>query len=295
MKLFNNCSLFLIILQALFSHTASAENLCDAACNLHIDFTGSGSIEAVDTLTITFGSGGVVNDGSVATGYSAGDVLLLRAGDTLVFNAGGELDLGEAGNIDYTTMNLFVDGDMSLAGVGGSATISFHGDSTISLNGTLSLESDASLSARLQFPESNTLISGGGILSIDSDGSLDLGSYTYGSLLDISDTDLPLSSVDLNEAQESLLNMEAPVLLSQSDLIKLEGESFLLHDGNSCTVSNGKCFDPSGTEYRVENGVLTTVSGNSGCVSFFNILSLFLFYLAFSLKAVLLRSSLNNS
>jgi hypothetical protein len=292
LKLFKNFSLFPVILLALFSRTAIAENLCDSSCDLHIDFTVSGSIEAVEALTITFGSGGVINDGSVATGYSAGETLLLNAGDTLVFNAGGVLDLGDAGNIDYTAMNLNVDGDMSIAAVGGSGSISFHGDSHITLNGAVSLESDASLAAQLNLPNNATLMSGAGVLSVDTGGMIVSGTVFTGKSQLIFGSSTPFTTGYLNELQEGTLTVDTSTLLSQSDLIDFQGVTFPVDMGNSCTVNNGKCFDASGTEYRVENGVFTAVSGdksgNSGSVNFFNILFLFLLYLAFIVKVKLI-------
>jgi hypothetical protein len=292
LKLFKYFSLFPVILLALFSSTATAENLCDASCDLHIDFTRSGWIEAVEALTITFGSGAVINDGSVATGYSAGETLLLNAGDTLVFNAGGVLDLGDAGNIDYNAMNLNVDGDMSIAAVGGSGSISFHGDSHITLNGAVSLESDASLSAQLNLPSNATLMTGEGVLSVDTGGSIVSGSIVTGSYQLILGSSLPLTTGYLNELQEGQLTLDTSTLISQSDLINCQGVTFLVDNENSCTVNNGKCFDSSGTEYRVENGVFIAESddksGNSGSVNFFNILFLFLLYMASIVKVKLI-------
>ncbi len=278
MKLFRDFSLLPFML-LLISQPLLAGNLCDPACNLHIDFTRSGSLQAVEALTMSFGSGGVINDGAVATGYSSGETLQLNAGDTLVFTAGGVLDLGDGGNIDYTAMNLIVDGDISIAAVGASGSISFHGDSssTITLLGGVALSSDTSVSAQLDLSgDGVTLLSGdSAVVTVDTGGVINAGELNL----------LPgASSLTLSEI--SLLQSEPDIttghLLMQSDLINFEGVTFPTHDGNSCTVHDGKCFDASGTEYRVDNGNLYAVDSSSGSLDLLSVIFLFSMFLLLS-------------
>ena len=69
----------------LMAHVAHAGKLCESSCDaLTISFPDGGSIEAVEALSFQFGDGGVLNDGSVTTGYSSGDLLSLAAGETLL-------------------------------------------------------------------------------------------------------------------------------------------------------------------------------------------------------------------
>jgi hypothetical protein len=275
LKLFRDFPLLPFIL-LLLSQPALADYLCDPACNLHIDFTRSGSLQAVETLTISFGSGGVINDGTVATGYSAGETLQLNAGDTLVFSAGGVLDLGDGGNIDYTAMNLIVDGDISIAALGASGTISFHGDSNsmITLLGSVALASDTSVAAQVDLSGDGVTLSSGdsAVVTVETGGIIDIGKLNL----------LPgASSLTLNEMSQmqSELSITTGHLLMQSDLINFEGVTFPTSDGNSCTVHDGQCFDASGTEYRADNGNLFAVDSSSGSLDILSVIFLFSMFL----------------
>ncbi len=139
----------LLFILSLF-HNANAGNLCDEFCEFVITFPDGGAIDAVETLTITFGDGGFVNDGVVTTGYAVGEVLLLAAGESLVFSNDGVLTLGAGGNIDYIDMVLSSSGNASLTALGGTESINiiekltlsdglnftFNGD-VINIDGTL--------------------------------------------------------------------------------------------------------------------------------------------------------------
>lgn len=285
MKLFREFALLPAILLMLLSQPALADNLCNAACNLHIDFTQSGSLKAVAALTITFGSGGVINDGAVATGYSAGETLLLNAGDALVFDAGGVLDLGDGGNIDYIAMNLLVDGDISIAAVEGTGSISFHGDSRITLYGSMTLDSDAIISTQLDLSSDASLTTGSGTFTVDTGGLIILSNS-----LILPDSEITLTPDQINQPLPGTeIDPGSVTLLSQSDLIHLEGVTFPVGNGSTCTVHNGKCYDVTGTEYRVDNGIFTPENGNSGTFNLFHIFFLFLLYLSSTLRALIMR------
>lgn len=129
--------LFLLIL---LSGKTFAANLCDASCDLSISFPDGGSILAVKSLTITFGNGGFINNGSVVTGYSAGDVVSVAEGNTIDFQSNGSLDLGN-GNIDYTAIMITSNGVMNLAATQGDSKIYIY-DVTLLGNAALNLDSD---------------------------------------------------------------------------------------------------------------------------------------------------------
>lgn len=107
------------LLSLFFSSNLFASNLCDSFCDLSITFPDGGSIEAVETLTVTFGDGAFVNNGVVITGYSAGDVLSLSAGESIDFQGNGSFELGSGGNIDYSDILIISNGVMNLAAVEG--------------------------------------------------------------------------------------------------------------------------------------------------------------------------------
>ncbi len=111
----------LLFILSLF-HNASAGNLCDESCGLTITFPNGGSIEAVEPLTFTFGEAGVINDGMVVTGYSAGDTLSLAAGESMAFQSGGFLDSGVEGNLEYTNISI-TDSSVEIVAIGGAEMI----------------------------------------------------------------------------------------------------------------------------------------------------------------------------
>jgi len=137
----------------LFAHNIYATTLCDDSCELIITFPDGGSIIAVNTLTISFGEGGYIDDGAVTTGYAAGEMIVLAAADTVLFNNEGVFNLGTGGNIEYTAMEFNSTGGASLTATGGTESIfiedvTFSGGINITLNasvvsvtGTLSTES----------------------------------------------------------------------------------------------------------------------------------------------------------
>ncbi len=113
-----------LILALLLTWGAShAGELCDAQCELTIDFPGGGHIAAIEALTITFGDGGLVDTGGSVTAYLENETLSLAAGESLEFEAGGRFDIGAAGNISFLDIEIMTDGNVVAAGVGGSESV----------------------------------------------------------------------------------------------------------------------------------------------------------------------------
>ena len=267
MKLFRD-TLFLF---ALFSNPVIADNLCDASCNLHINFTQSGWLEATDALTISFGSGAVINDGHVATGYAADETLQLVAGERLEFGAGGVLDRGDGGNI-------------TLSASGGNQSVSLHGDSIIAVNGNLDIASNLIVASQLDF-SSNTTLTGQGSVTVESPGYVSLGDSSAILTSFPIDTAPTISGQTISFVANGSMSVEnfniefTPILsggeltisvLTQSDLVKFEGESFSLDNGASCTVQQGVCIDDQGVSYKVVDGRFvaeTSDNGSSGSLN----------------------------
>lgn len=127
-----------ILFLLLFATATVAAPLCDDSCELIITFPDGGYIEAVEPMSFSFGSGGVINDGAVTTGYADGEILALNTGESLAFAAGGSLDLGAGGNIDNTGFLVNSGGEMYLEAVGGNSAIrltnlSVTNDATLTL------------------------------------------------------------------------------------------------------------------------------------------------------------------
>ena len=151
----------------LFTHNVFADSLCDASCELIITFPDGGSIEATESLTITFGTGGVLNPGAAGTvnanpqpadiDFSAGGSLPLAQGESITFDSNASIALGVGGNIDYSNMLLNSTGGASIKAVGGTGTITIanlvvSGGLNITLdainiviNGAITLEPDGTL------------------------------------------------------------------------------------------------------------------------------------------------------
>ena len=113
-----------------------AGDLCDAGCELTIDFIDGGRITAIEALTITFGDGGLVDTGGSVTAYLENETLALNAGDSLEFGPGGSFDIGAAGNIAYTDLEIDTDGTLSLGALGGTETIQIPADGRLILKGS---------------------------------------------------------------------------------------------------------------------------------------------------------------
>lgn len=129
-----------LLLPLLFASNVFATNLCDSSCDLSITFPDGGSIAAVETFTITFGDGGFVNNGTVITGYSAGDILSIPAGESIDFQNNGSFELG-GGNIDYSDILIMSNGVMDLAAIDGNRKVLIY-DMTLLGSAALNISSD---------------------------------------------------------------------------------------------------------------------------------------------------------
>jgi hypothetical protein len=107
----------LFILFSLFN-SVHAQNLCDASCEFSVTFPEGGGLEAIDELTLTFGTGGELilgTGGTVNTAiqpssldYSSGGTLTLSAGESITFGPDGSLDLGTGGNAGKVDHSLYL-------------------------------------------------------------------------------------------------------------------------------------------------------------------------------------------
>ncbi len=150
---------FFILGLLLYAGSAGSANLCNQNCLLTVGFPGGGSIEAVESLSITFGDGGLVDTVGSVTAYVAGETLILNAGESLVFAAGGSFDLGNGGNIDYTDLAITTDGDITLGAVGGDEQVLVPAGSRLSFpgGGLINESSEFVLSGTLDIGSSATL------------------------------------------------------------------------------------------------------------------------------------------
>ena len=267
-----------------------ASNLCDASCDLSIDFANGGSIEAVDSLTLVFGNGGTLvlgaggtintNPQPADTDFSSGGALALNTGDSITFGPGGSLVLGSGGNIDYTSMTLTVDGNITLAAVGGAQTVFLH-DNTILAVSSLELNSEATAGGNVTVMGSGVTIgsgnsipdiSGSGSINIASAGTLTVGSLVYDNtspVLTLNDINLDLTSPTLDITGDLTV-----VTLTQEGLAFLEGQSLPTSDGNTCTVTNGECVTASGVKYVVnsEGELAPAAVDNGGALNWYVLL-----------------------
>ena len=110
-----------------------AGELCDADCQLTIEFPDGGRIEAIESVSFRFGDGALINTGGAVTAYVSGETLTLNPGETLAFTSGGRFDLGDAGNVTYTNLVIATSGLIELTAVGGSETIRVEDGSRLAL------------------------------------------------------------------------------------------------------------------------------------------------------------------
>jgi len=281
----------------LFSHNVFADNLCHASCELTITFPGGGSIEAVEALTLTFGDGGVVNDGSATTGYAAGDSVVLLAGESITFGTEGLLTLGAGGNITYTDMRFITTGGASIKAVGGSRTITIanlviSGGLNITLdainivvNGNLNLDSGGTL---------NLIADTGAIepavcsIQDPAAGTLTLSSSTpilttgtcsnIATILSIGPTVFTVGTIDPNATLTGtgtitltptiggggVITLEPQALTPELLLTFPDGTDLQTDDGNTCTLTAGECVAATGAKYVVVGGKLVPEASGDG-------------------------------
>ena len=262
---------------SMLAFNVSAADLCDPACDIQIDFTDGGSIEAIEPLDIVFGSDGILELGAAGTlnvavppaslDYSTGGVLSLAAGESISFGAGGMLDLGDAGNIDYTVINVVIGGEISIDTTDDTGTVQVTAGSTFTWNtgsswttasnwnnsGTISLANGVDLSSGANF--SNTI-----------SGTLSIGSTTFSNvgLISVSEIETGIVLNGGSFIQTITPGSFAPIMLTQEGLAFFEGVEMMTADGGSCTVTDGECFADTGAKYIVNaDGELVPAEGSS--------------------------------
>ena len=262
--------IFTLFFLAGFYNPATAGNLCEDQCQLTITFPEGGSIEAVESFSITFGEGGFVNDGAVTTGYASGQILNFALGQTLQFTAGGELNLGAAGNIEYTNISVSSTGIFSVVALGGAEIINIYAltltDVTLDLSANSNLVIHASGSLFLNQPQ-NPVTGGTGTGAVIGSGTLTLNSgsgavsINSGSVVDgvLQGSNLSLTSDSNGGISINEIDPQLPIVIQSplDDLISLQGLTIDLQDGASCQVVNEQCITDSGTIYVLKDGALT--------------------------------------
>lgn len=281
-----------------------ADNLCDQQCQLNLTFPDGGEIVAEEALTITFGAGGFINDGSVNIGYALNETVVLAAGESLNFIDGGEFDLGDTGNIDYTNLSITSNGTGELSAVGGNENVFIY---TLSLSGTMTfiLNSNVELIGVLNSGSTNSTIFGnvllnngtynvnGGTVGCSNSQSSTTSSNVTLSAGSSNTTSLPPTipancihsiggNINLSAGSLNLFNpqlMLTPVtpvtvgslVLNSAGLIGLDSLTLLdnmtlpIADGGSCTVSSNQCITSAGEVYELKDGNLVSIEeGKSG-------------------------------
>lgn len=135
----------IILIFVFLASTVHAENLCDLNCTLSISFPTGGTIEAVESLTITFGDGGLVDTAGSVTAYLDGETLILNANESLVFGSGGRFDIGTFGNFDYTNLAITTGGTITLIAEGGDEQIQIPADGKLSFLGGAAFNLNSSI------------------------------------------------------------------------------------------------------------------------------------------------------
>ena len=248
-------SLFSFVFLFLFSNSVFAANLCDTSCNLTITFPNRGSIVAVEALTFTFGTDGVLDLGSAGTinsavppantDFSTGGTLVLAAGESISINGSGSLYLGTGGAIDHTNFAITTDGEfvLDIDSVADSIYIgdlaingNFNGTGSLTINVTGTDLELGSISTKGNISASANSINIVG--SIGGSGTDSVISLIANELITQSDGLISADSIDLTGI--SLGTAAAPITVSTSNLslsaddVHLSGSSSFLFP---CTVS----------------------------------------------------------
>jgi hypothetical protein len=254
----------------LFAPGTTATPLCENACEMVVEFTVGGRIEAVQALTFTFGEGGLIDlgDGSIMA-FGSGGVYEMAGGEALVFAAGGRLDLGSAGNIEHSDATFVINGDLTLRD-SGNGMVTLLGSWTIGENGTLFLDSPSTVGANLdlsgagsvtlgsglftpQVPATPILIDpgtlnpgvisggaviGSGAVTIGNAGSIDFGS---GPVVVVQ----PETPIDPNLGGTITLNptIDLQTGIESSNGISVDAQVILLFDGQRVLINHGATLD----------------------------------------------------
>lgn len=237
-------------LSLLFTGNLFASMLCDSSCKLSITFPDGGSIEAVESITVTFGDGGFVDDGIVVTGYSAGDTLSLSVGESLVFHDEAAIELGNGGNIDYSDILIISNGVMELSAVGASEKILIY---DITLLGSVSLN----ISSNVDVVENGSFHIFSSPVTISA-ASVFTNNGEVSGLFEFESATLALDSKTYDLEGVILIEVEGPLTITSNEVEITTGSSLTV--GAAGEVSATDNLEPA------------AASGEAGVI---NILSLF--------------------
>ncbi len=246
----------LFILFSLFN-SVHAQNLCDASCEFSATFPEGGSLEAIDELTLTFGTGGELilgTGGTVNTAiqpssldFLSGGTLTLSAGESITFGPGGSLVLGTGGNIDALNYNLVTTGDISIGATGGRQMINIYGDLDVSgilnfVSPFLKINSTITTGTELNLTNS-TIIAGTGSIEVAEATTVTVDSLEI----------IPPGALTFDLNNEPIIAAEFITLPGNySPLLSLDGLNGLelpTDDGSNCIVESPECISDDGTVY----------------------------------------------
>ena len=291
-----------LLLLLFSSHAAYADLLCNESCEFSATFPQGGSLEAIDELTLVFGSGGELTLGTGGTvntaiqpnslDFASGGSLQLAAGESITFGPGGSMVLGSGGNMDTLNFNLTSTGNVSIEAVGGSQSIDLSG--ILDVTGNLTLISDvlrlnSYVTGENQLPlENSVTLSGGG-----SPPQLQSPNITVEITTLIIPPNLTITSgtaigdvifEPTNTANTGSSNFTIQLLTS---LDALEGYELPIADGSTCIVKSPECISDDGTIYVLDSesklvpkaATDESTSGKSGAFdpSLIGLLTLFVF------------------
>ena len=255
MKIVHFLKIVLLLVTTLFASSSTARLFCSNACDFQIAFVNGGSIEAVESLTITFGDGGLVDTGSTSMAYVDGQALSLVAGESLVFSEGGQFHLGSGGNIDATSVIFNVDGNALLGDTAG-------GEVTLWSDSALNIQNGGGLTLNSGLTVNGTLDLSAGVLQPAS-----VGSITLGKGLIYPGTNSLVVNSSTNMISGGTISLTA---LTVDDLVNLQGFELPTANGGNCTVQDASCIDTQGQRYSLVEGQFVLVNESVGSSGLFD-------------------------
>lgn len=296
-----------LFLSFLFAQSIYAGNLCDASCELTITFPDGGSIDAVEVLTLSFGTSGELVLGAagtintavqpVSTDYLLGGSLVLAKGESITFGGGGYIVLGDAGNIDHLDMAINSSGNASLQAVGGTETITIESlaiggglnitleakhvivNGSLEIDGaTLNLIADTSTAGTsvcsIQGSAGITISSSPGIDTTDTCNTISTDLGLAGGVLTvgtIDPNDIVITGGTITLAPSPIVDVGDLTIeaWTQELLSSLsDGTEVTTEDGSTCVMAAGECIDVSGVKYSVVDGKIVAVEEGAGSLHF---------------------------
>jgi hypothetical protein len=252
------------LLSLFFSSTLFASNLCDSFCDLSITFPDGGSIEAVEMLTVTFGDGAFVNNGTVITGYSAGDVLSLSAGESIDFQGNGSFELGSGGNIDYSDILIISNGVMDLAAVEGNKKVSIY-DMTLLGSAALNISSSVDVAENGSFH----------IFSGPVTTSTELAFTSYGSVSGLFDFEQATLTLD-----KETYDITGSVLIEVDGQLTMTSKEVVINTASPVTTGT------PGEESITDGSELASASGGAGLINLLSLSVMFVLMVSLRLQSV---------